>query len=769
MGKFFNWLRGVQDIPQVVQSVEPVVDAEVLIPTASKVQYAKLRRVASPVLSFKMRTGVSEFEQPEYDMAEVGRIRDVESYVARAFSLKEGLMFKEGYEFVGKNPTTIQYIKKRFEQISHVTGLPTYLITTGVGEDLIQYHNAFLVKVRNAKASGGAPRKRLGLTSILQPVAGYFPAPVSTIFFQRDDFGKILKYRQYTPDGKYVEFNPEDVIHFFMCRKKGFLVGTPSLISVKDDIRALRRIEENIEMLIYQNLFPLFQYKVGTEDHPAGVMPDGTREIDAVKQEIELMPAEGMIVTPERHEISAIGSEGRALRAEGYLKHFRDRLISGLGVSGIDVGLGETANRSTSDSMSRNLVDDVKHYQQIFEEFFNEYVLKELLLESTFPDPLNEENIVRIKFHEIDLDAKIKVQNHAIQAFSGHAITHSEMRREFGAEPFTEKDWEDSFWKLIEEPKDLIRAADEPFSAAAQAVAKNKQTSIEPEDLETEQSGRDREIAKTGKAPSGGTPKGSSNKPTSGQRASGASNRPSNQHGRKTGSEKRKSSFSGNLTDMVAPNNVVTDIYDDLLSSTLNSVAAGTFSVDWFEKLSRAAGTQMTDKLARSMRTDFRKGYRSLPANVKQVPSTPNTEIDERTERFLRRLFGELQKQIKEIYTPTDTEAFRKRLVVVFDTLRYRTRFIFNSECKRAYNYGIVVSMRDLGDNSFGVAIDSQGCSECLEQADTEFDIKYAVLDNVPPFHTNCECIVKRLRKEQEYGHSSYYNQIQLYSFIQSY
>jgi hypothetical protein len=56
--------------------------------------------------------------------------------------------------------------------------------------------------------------------------------------------------------------------------------------------------------------------------------------------------------------------------------------------------------------------------------------------------------------------------------------------------------------------------------------------------------------------------------------------------------------------------------------------------------------------------------------------------------------------------------------------------------------------MRDLGDNSFGVAIDSQGCSECLEQADTEFDIKYAVLDNVPPFHTNCECIVKRLRKE---------------------
>lgn len=739
---FWNKLFRVKSEPDqpVVQQVD-VTPAEKVRP-----QYAKLRRVSSPVLSFKMRTGVTEFEQPEYDMAESGRIEDVEAYVARAFSLKDGLMFKEGYAFTGKNPTTIEYVKRRFEQISMVTGLPTYLLAKGIGEDLVRLRNAFVIKVRDQRASGGKSRQKLGSKSTLQPVAGYFPAPVSTMGFKRDDYGRILKYQQSTPDGKTKEFDPDDVIHFFMNRKKGFLVGTPTLVPVRDDIRALRRIEENIEMLIYQNLFPLFQYIVGTEAHPAGPMPDGTREIDAVKQELEIMPAEGMIVTPERHEIKAIGSEGRALRAEGYLKHFRDRLFAGLGVSAIDVGLGETANRSTADSMSRNLVDDVKHYQQVFEEFFNEYIIKELLLESTFEDPLSEENIVKIKFNEIDLDAKIKVQNHAIQSFSGHAITHTEMRREFGLEPLTEEEWDDTFWKLIEEPKALIQAADEPFSAASQALARNKQTAIEPEDLETEQAGRDKEIAKTGKAPSGGSPgRKVEPKKSSGQRAAGAQTTPSNQHGRKTSPEKRKSSYTGNVTDMVESGNSVSALYDDLMNSTMNSLVAGTFTIDWFSQLALATETGMIEKLARAMRISFREGYRAILTQSQTVP-TPDTTLYDRASKIVRRLVAVLMTQIKSVIDQKQQDQLLSKIVAIFDSLRYRSHFIFNTERNRGFNYGTMIAIRTLGDKSFIIEIDSATCEECRMHQTEKFMIQNMTLENIPPFHTNCTCRLKRAK-----------------------
>jgi len=73
---------------------------------------------------------------------------------------------------------------------------------------------------------------------------------------------------------------------------------------------------------------------------PAGMMENGEREIDVVRREIELMPSEGGIVTPERHEVNFVGSEGRALRAEGYLSHFKQRVFSGLGMSGVDFGEG---------------------------------------------------------------------------------------------------------------------------------------------------------------------------------------------------------------------------------------------------------------------------------------------------------------------------------------------------------------------------------------------------------------------------------------------
>ena len=181
---------------------------------------------------------------------------------------------------------------------------------------------------------------------------------------------------------------------------------------------------------------------------------------------------------------TAIGAEGRAIRAEGYLTHFKKRVFAGLGVSQIDVGDGDTTNRATANTLSRSLIDAVKDVQDELEAQWDHEVVAELLEESTFGETvLDEENLVHLRFAEIDIQNKMEQEAHALQLFEKNAITYDELRAEVAREPILVpedpedqdmtkySEWFMTYWKLFEEPLNLIRAVDEPFSSAAQASA----------------------------------------------------------------------------------------------------------------------------------------------------------------------------------------------------------------------------------------------------------------------------------------------------------
>jgi hypothetical protein len=712
---------------------------QVKAPMPKKVKISKIPRIRNPALAFRTRPGTDQFEQPEYNLAEIGRVEDVDSYVRRAFRYKEGLMFKEGWELVGKNPRTIAYVKERLRQMDQATGIPHRILFRDIGKNLIRFSNAYLIKVRKTEASGGKVRSLPGKKTTVQPVAGYFTIPPTTVLIKRDDHGKVKGYKQMMPDGKWKTFPTEKVIHFYFDKKDGFLVGTPTLIPVLDDIRALRRIEENIELLIYQCLFPLFHYKVGTEKAPAREYPDGTREVDIIKAEIEYMPAEGCVVTPERHEIDAIGTEGRALRAEGYVKHFKQRVFAGLGVSAIDFGEGETANRSTAESMSRNMVDDVKAMQRVVEIFINEYIVKELLLESTFASPLDEANLVELKFKEIDLDAQIKVENHAVNAYSGHALTETELRRAFGKEPLTDEEREDTYWKRIQEPELIIQSLDEKY--LDEPAARIGATAIEPGDVARGQKERAAERkAKAAKATTAKKPGPKKKKKSSGSRAASSADRPSNQHGRKLSPEKRKSFY---LSDAVAPANRLTYMYNDFGEAIIRAMERDMFDRDWLNSTARAIATEMKEKLLRLLRVEFRKGFRSAGARLTYEDERfPFTVLEGRTSRYVDRLMEDLVIKVARI--SEDIEKFDEKKIKVLnvlDALRYRSRFIYNSEKNKAYNYGRARGMRKLGFKVVEILINPDACEICKARA-TQMDLENVLIDEVPGFHSNCRCAV---------------------------
>ncbi len=397
----------------------------------------------NPVAQYGYR---QSFVPSEYNLIEISLIEDGESYVRQAFQKKTSLMFKEGEVYTGLNQKTINYVKNRIRQIEYVTEIPWRTLLRQTGKELISKSNFFWVKVRKEQHSGGEKGIKRA-----KPIAGYFPMGAENVYVKKDEHGRVIEYQQRLPNNKVRNFKPEDIIHFKCDVKPGFTFGTPRIVPVIPDIQALRRLEENVEILFYQTLFPIFQYKVGTEAKPATTLTltDGTviDEVSYVRQQIQNMPTEGGIVTPERHEIKYIGAEGQIPNYQPVLQYFKSRVLAGLGISSLDIGDGDTSNRSTADSLSKALIDSVKDYQAVIEEIINAEVITELLLEANWDfDPLIEENFVELKFKEIDIEEQMKKNVNAQLLFNSDIIDINEARESTGRQPI--ESWQEDLMYL---------------------------------------------------------------------------------------------------------------------------------------------------------------------------------------------------------------------------------------------------------------------------------------------------------------------------------
>lgn len=395
--------------------------------------------------------------KPEYELTELQVAQDTDSFLFKAIQKKVHRFVLAGWEFVGNDKETVNYIKKRLKEIEMVSGQPFDLLMTDLAHDLIRYSNCAWVKVRSKDASTGKTRQYRGKD--LEPVAGYFILPFETLWFKIKKNGEIKKVMQEQPNtGETKEFFPEDVIHFYTNRKPGFTMGTPELLPVLEDIALLRRLEENIEEMIDSNLHPLFHYTVGNDNMPERFGPDGIKETDLVRNTIEYMPSGGIFVSDHRHKIEAIGSEGKALKINEYLEYFKKRVYAGLGVSAMDMGEGDTANRSTANTLSKIAIQDVEALQKAIKTFVETYVINELLLEGGYEEAIYDDSRkVHIKFGSVDKEEKSKEENQTIQLWLNKLISQGEARKRLGERPVEESFFEDTYYKLYEEKLALLK------------------------------------------------------------------------------------------------------------------------------------------------------------------------------------------------------------------------------------------------------------------------------------------------------------------------
>lgn len=391
--------------------------------------------IKNPVQGYSTRYR-GEWFKPDYNFNDIVRAQDSDSYLAKSIEKKSVKFLLAGYEFSGENPKTVEYINKRVKQIEVASKRPLNLILLEAASDLFSKNNHVWILVRNEKNSGGKIYNKNGKP--VKPISAIFPIAFETLEFKTKDNGEIERIKQVVPGAvRNPEFSGEDIIHFYMNKRPGYITGSPTMFSALEDILLLRRIEENVEELIESNLFPLFHYKIGTKEAPERVNPKtGLREAEEISRTLKFMPSSGVYISDWRHEITAVGSEGKALRIDYYLEYFKKRVFSALGVSPVDMGESDSSNRSTAQTQSKSLTEAVESLQALMKTFLDFYLIQPLLMESDFGfDPLTPENIVEINFNKIDVSEQTLMENNASQLFQANAISHEEMRKKIGHRP----------------------------------------------------------------------------------------------------------------------------------------------------------------------------------------------------------------------------------------------------------------------------------------------------------------------------------------------
>jgi uncharacterized protein YifE (UPF0438 family) len=645
--------------------------------------------------------GGDTFEPPEWDFNQIDDAYSTSSYTRQAIDKYIELMFKESYDFVGPTPDTIEYIRKRFKMMAIATGKPVKQFFTEMAEDLVKYSNVFIVKARQ-KNSKGLQMQGKSLTGVTgnQPIAGYFLLSPTTVSILRDEHGTIKKYEQEVPgNGDPIEFKPEDVIHIYYKKDRGKAFGQPFILPVLDDIRALREAEESVLRLLYRHLFPLYQYKVGIAE--PGFEADD-KEIENVRQQIENMPADGGIVTPERHDIKVIGADGEAIDAKDYLEHFEKRVFTGLGVSSTVMGRGDTANRSTADNMTKEMHDRIKAFQEVMSTFVNEFVIQEMLLEAGYDPIENPDDAVEFQFREIDTELKIKKENHAVYKYEHNAITEDEMRKELGLDPIQDR-------ALMH--VNLVGGANQDGDSegsSAETDNKNK-----PEN----QSGS-RDAPKTKEMAEAMT-----------------SSAFTKELDYKVHEEKLLKYYDNAKKDIL-------DLTEKFFEDEKKKYPNNTQNIKaTLKSLSRTSLSASEDKFNTAFHSGVIEAMGDLKA--KSLPDisyqTASMKLERTHDKYFNKLADELADLISEAIKENEKDRAKSKVKNLLNAHEYRIRFIAFTELMHSFNYGYALTAKELGEKEITVKHEEDACDLCAEKTAIDLTVDN-LYEAVPPFHTKCSC-----------------------------
>ena len=358
------------------------------------------------------------FVKPEYDLPTIANAIYMDSLLNRSVTIFVEQILKNGFEVSSKDDNAQRYAQRRIKEIERLTGKKFNETVGEISRQLVSYGNAYIIKVRKANLSKLGKKYKV-YNKTHNPIVGLFVADATTIEYGVNQVNQVKHYRQFI-NGQYNTWRDDEVIHITYNKIPGTFAGQSNINQCLDDLRALRKLEEEIEILGFQYSIPLYLYKVGTDQHPAQ-----THEVDAVKNTIDYMPTYGIVVVPHTHDMQAATNNNDPIDIMKFVEHFKRRIYAGLGVSPIAMGEVESSNRNTAEVLDLTMQTITKSYQQCIKNKIEQELLFELLLDGNFNPDKTELEFV---FPEIDLEAQIKKETHEVQKYQNGLITRTEAR-----------------------------------------------------------------------------------------------------------------------------------------------------------------------------------------------------------------------------------------------------------------------------------------------------------------------------------------------------
>ena len=425
---------------------------------AKKVLADKITIITNPLDAANSIARNSMFVLPNKDEVDLDRIDrgyKVEGYLREAIDKFVELIIKHGYDFDCETEEPRAYIKRRLRLMGLMTNKPFELTINDLVMDVVKYARGGLVKVRGQVVGSIKDIPAKGAGEEKNPVLAYFRFDPKRMKKKYSDKTKAHIGWDYSlKNGKTKYFQNKDVIFLNYNVQAGEDHGSPIWEPTLDDISAYRQAEEIIFKLLQKHTTPLMHHKV-----PAIGDTGLSRQedVDAAAANHMVMAPDGFIITGQGHEISMIGAESRAIRAEGYMDMFRSRIFAGTGMNRIVMGESDAVSEGGADAMTTTMHNKAKHIQFQLACQLNSQILNELLLEGGY-DPSNENDVVTWYWHDIETESRLAKENHLIQLWTNNAITENDLRASLRKKPMSDEEWENTYVNRVKIPE-AIEAA----------------------------------------------------------------------------------------------------------------------------------------------------------------------------------------------------------------------------------------------------------------------------------------------------------------------
>lgn len=656
------------------------------------------------------------FYKCEYNLDEIKRASETDSVLRVVIKKYTELFMKSGYTFKGPNDEAIRYLEGRLRLMSFMSNNSFELLMRETAYDLVKFSNAFWVKSRIDHIPA---MKAKGIVKSGKAVGGYFRIDPDTMRIQFDDKGDIKGYKQIVEGNREKKFAKEDIIHFTFDRDPGSVWGVPRWIAALEDVRAVRKVESFALTMASRYAIPMLHAKVGLDHDGMG----GTKkEVDDVCRVIEKTPTDGVLATTERVHLEAVGIQGSALDLAPLLNYLENREFSGLEVSASMMGRG--GSKQDADSMEEQVHNAVKDMQATFAIQFQHHVIPEILLEGGFNPIVNDGDIVTLEFNEINLDTKVKKENHAINKFQSNAITLQELRSELGYKN-DEVDISQLYANIIEQTNTLEQI--DANAAHAMELAQFNQDGAEKlarlNAKLSPSTGNGGSGSSSAKASSGGssyTKKNTGNGKTkkSGKQngAVKATDSPSNQHG----------TYSAKIKESELTIALGEELKDD--GSNIGTIK---------DRLTLAAHDMMREGAlaGRQYAMD------SIEPSVKHEKPT----VAQESETISNFINSNLTQFFMDIKKPSSNIGAERRLKEAYSKQKYRLDYMMDFVYRKSYWYAFCKECAVNGISEVQVQTKDDSTHEAEHRFQwintSEFSLK-----DIPGYSTGCQCTLAILK-----------------------